>query len=248
MHAKTSSSSSSNYYRIWGREGNKERALASFSSSSSSFFLALEVKHLMRKYDHWKKASSLTRSFQFVCLQITWRSSSNVVAAAAAVLSPYHGYWTPVRKLSEGSKGTHMHIVDCGVCECLWRCVSKCVYIYVFFSYGVATTKYGRWSWGEGPKKVTEVNITCWCLREKTWVFERRSGQLFRIFFFRRKSLLLDARIAGSQRERLVVSSALSWRRRRQPGAPRLKRTSLDRSDSQSCTASPCRLQNSCCS
>jgi len=28
---------------------------------------------------------------------------------------------------------------------------SKCVYIYVFSSYGVvvvATTKYGRWSWG----------------------------------------------------------------------------------------------------
>lgn len=72
-------------------------------------------------------------------------------------MSPYHMVTErPVRKLSKGSKGTHMHIVDCGgsgggvvsVCG-VYVSLSVCIYMF-FFSYVVvvATTKYGRWSVG----------------------------------------------------------------------------------------------------
>lgn len=56
-------------------------------------------------------------------------------------MSPYHMVTErPVRKLSKGSKGTHMHIVDCGgsggggvvsVCG-VYVSLSVCIYMFFF--------------------------------------------------------------------------------------------------------------------
>jgi len=59
-------------------------------------------------------------------------------------VSPYHMVTErPVRKLSKGSKGTHMHIVDCGgsgggvvsVCG-VYVSLSVCIYMFFFIRCG----------------------------------------------------------------------------------------------------------------